>query len=103
MINALGIRHVGETTARLMARHYRTIDAFLEGMKAENAREELESLEGIGGVVAEAIRDFFDEPHNVKALDRLLEWLDGDRRWRRRQNPRRCRARPWCSPALWKR
>ncbi len=76
LINALGIRHVGETTARLIARHYRTIDAFLDGMKAENAREELESLEGIGGVVAEAIWDFFDEKHNVKALDRLLAWLD---------------------------
>jgi DNA ligase (NAD+) len=75
-INALGIRHVGETTARLLARHYRSIDAFLDGMKADNAQEELESLEGIGGVVAEAIHDFFDEPHNVKAVDRLLKWLD---------------------------
>ena len=75
LINALGIRHVGETTARLIARHYRTLEAFLSGMKAEGAREELESIEGIGGVVAEAIFDFFDEPHNVKALDRLLQWL----------------------------
>src|ERR1041384_7594417 len=75
LINALGIRHVGETTARLLARHYRNIDAFLEGMNADNLKEELESLEGIGGGVAEAIYDFFDEPHNVKALDRLLEWL----------------------------
>ena len=74
-INALGIRHVGETTARLLARHYRNIDAFLDGMKADNAKEELESLEGIGGVVAEAIHDFFDEPHNVKAVARLLKWL----------------------------
>ncbi len=76
LINALGIRHVGETTARLIARHYRTIDAFMDGMKAEDSRTELESLEGIGGVVAEAICDFFGEPHNVKALNRLLEWLD---------------------------
>ncbi|HEX3755979.1 MAG TPA: NAD-dependent DNA ligase LigA [Rhizomicrobium sp.] len=75
LINALGIRHVGEITARLIARHYRTIDAFLDSMKAENAQLELESLEGIGGVVAEAIHDFFDEPHNVKALGRLLKWL----------------------------
>jgi DNA ligase (NAD+) len=75
LINALGIRHVGETTARLLARHYRSIDGFLDGMKADNAREELESIEGIGGVVAEAIHDFFDEPHNVKALNRLLAWL----------------------------
>jgi DNA ligase (NAD+) len=76
LINALGIRHVGETTARLLARHYRSIDAFLDGMKADNTQEELESLEGIGGVVAEAIHDFFDEPHNVKAVKRLLEWLE---------------------------
>jgi DNA ligase (NAD+) len=75
-INALGIRHVGETTARLLARHHRSIDAFMEGMKADNAKEELESLEGIGGVVAEAIHDFFDEPHNVKAVKRLLAWLN---------------------------
>ena len=76
LINALGIRHVGETTARLIARHYRTIDAFLESMEGEGARAELESLEGIGGVVAEAICDFFGEKHNVKALNRLLAWLD---------------------------
>jgi DNA ligase (NAD+) len=75
LINALGIRHVGETTARVLARHYRSIGNLLDGMKAENAREELESIEGIGGVVAEAIHDFFAEPHNVKALDRLLAWL----------------------------
>jgi len=75
LINALGIRHVGETTARLLARHYRSIDAFLVGMKAEDVRTELQGIEGIGGVVAEAICDFFAEPHNVKALDRLLAWL----------------------------
>jgi len=76
LINALGIRHVGETTARLIARHYRTITAFLKGMESGDARAELESLDGIGGVVAEAICDFFGEPHNVKALHRLLAWLD---------------------------
>jgi DNA ligase (NAD+) len=76
LINALGIRHVGETTARLIARHYRTIGAFLKSMESEDAKAELESLEGIGGVVAEAIWDFFDEPHNRKALGRLLQWLD---------------------------
>jgi DNA ligase (NAD+) len=76
LINALGIRHVGETTARLIARHYRTLNAFLKGMESDEARAELESLEGIGGVVAEAICDFFEEPHNVKALGRLLAWLD---------------------------
>jgi len=76
LINALGIRHVGETTARLLARHYRSMEVFLDGMKAEGALEELQHIDGIGGVVAEAIHDFFDEPHNVKALNRLLAWLD---------------------------
>lgn len=74
-INALGIRHVGETTARLLARRYRNIDVFLDSMKAQDALEELQHIEGIGGVVAEAIHDFFDEPHNVKAVKRLLDWL----------------------------
>ena len=54
-------------------------------MKAENAREELESLEGIGGVVAEAINDFFDEPHNVKRAGPAAGMADGDSRWRRRR------------------
>ncbi|MEY4965667.1 MAG: ligase [Pseudomonadota bacterium] len=75
LINALGIRHVGETTARLLARRYLTLDAFLKGMTSADALEELQHIEGIGGVVAEAIHDFFDEPHNVKALGRLLDWL----------------------------
>ncbi|HJT44028.1 MAG TPA: NAD-dependent DNA ligase LigA [Rhizomicrobium sp.] len=75
LINALGIRHVGETTARLLARRYLTLDAFLKNMTAGDALEELQHIEGIGGVVAEAIHDFFDEPHNVKALGRLLQWL----------------------------
>jgi DNA ligase (NAD+) len=75
LINALGIRHVGETTARVIARHYSTIEAFLEGMGADNALEELQHIEGVGGVVAEAIHDFFDEKHNREALKRLLAWL----------------------------
>jgi DNA ligase (NAD+) len=72
-INALGIRHVGETTARLIARNYRTVEAWLEAMRAKDAVEDLDAIEGIGLTVAEAIRDFFDEPHHRKALDRLLK------------------------------
>ncbi len=101
LINALGIRHVGETTARLIARHYRSIDAFMAGMKDEGKRGELESLEGIGGVVAEAICDFFDEPHNVKALNRLLMWLEvQDMAAPAGSSP--VSARRWFSPARWK-
>ncbi len=76
LINALGIRHVGETTAKLIARHYHTIDAFIAAMEGENAAEELQTIDGIGEVVAEAIKDFFDEKHNRKALDRLLKEIE---------------------------
>ena len=62
LINALGIRHVGETTARLLARRYLNLDAFLKGMTADDALEELQHIEGIGGVVAEAIHEFFTSP-----------------------------------------
>ena len=77
-IFALGIRHVGETTARLLARFYGTVEGFREGMiaaakgKDTDAFKELDAIEGIGEVVAEAIADFFAEPHNVRVVDELL-------------------------------
>ncbi|HEY4988109.1 MAG TPA: helix-hairpin-helix domain-containing protein, partial [Bradyrhizobium sp.] len=72
-INALGIRHVGETNARLIARHYGNVDAFLEKMESKEAIEDLNAIGGIGDVVAEAIKDFFDEPHNRRLVDHLLK------------------------------
>jgi DNA ligase (NAD+) len=72
-IYALGIRHIGETNARLLARNFLTIDAFIDAMEGKDALEQLKGIGGIGDVVAEAIRDFFDEPHNRKLLDRLLK------------------------------
>ncbi len=71
-INSLGIRHVGETNARLLARTFLNIDAFIEAMESKDAMEQLTHIGGIGEVVAEAIHEFFDEPHNRKLLDRLL-------------------------------
>ena len=78
-IYALGIRHVGETTAKLLARFYGTMDSFraamLEAAKGKDADafKELDAIEGIGEVVAEAIADFFAEPHNVRVVDDLLK------------------------------
>jgi len=72
-INALGIRHVGETNARLIARTYPTIEAFLTAMAGKNAVAELDEIEGIGEVLAQAIKDFFDEPHNVRLVANLLK------------------------------
>jgi DNA ligase (NAD+) len=75
-INALGIRHVGETTAKLLARNFHTLDAFLAAMEGESALAQLDEIGGIGETVAEAIRDFFAEPHNRRAVDHLLPELE---------------------------
>ncbi len=78
LIFALGIRHVGETNAKLLARHYGTIEALRDGVTAaaagaeSEAYQDLNAVEGIGEVVADAIVEFFKEPHNREALDRLL-------------------------------
>ncbi|MBI1238412.1 MAG: NAD-dependent DNA ligase LigA [Alphaproteobacteria bacterium] len=76
-IYALGIRHVGEQTARVLARVYGSAEAFFGAMRAaakgdEAARSELEGIDGIGPVVAAAIVDFIAEPHNEAELARLL-------------------------------
>ncbi|HEX7884061.1 MAG TPA: NAD-dependent DNA ligase LigA [Afipia sp.] len=77
-IFGLGIRHVGEGNAKLLARHYGTVEAFRAAMIAagEGAQSEayrdLNAIEGIGTVVANAIVEFFAEPHSVKAVDDLL-------------------------------
>ena len=70
---ALGIRHVGETNARRLARHFGEWEALRAVARAPNAAEELAAIGGIGPVVAEAIADFFAEPRNEGALDALLE------------------------------
>ncbi|MFO1089181.1 MAG: NAD-dependent DNA ligase LigA [Hyphomicrobiales bacterium] len=78
-IFALGIRHVGETTARLLARSYGTVEAFVAAMRAaavsreSEAFVELDTIGGIGETVAAAIADFFGEPHNIEVVDALLE------------------------------
>ena len=73
-IYALGIRQVGEATARLLARHYRSLNAWREGMTAaadpvSDAYRELDSIDGIGPSVAADIVAFFAEPHNLAVLD----------------------------------
>jgi DNA ligase (NAD+) len=70
-INALGIRHVGETTAKLLARNFHTLEAFVAAMESDHALADLDAIEGIGETVAEAIKDFFDETHNREVLKHL--------------------------------
>src|SRR5271167_545145 len=69
---ALGIRHVGETNARRLARHFGDWETLRAAARAENAKEELSGVGGVGPVVAEAVADFFAEPRNEAALDALI-------------------------------
>ena len=78
-IFALGIRHVGETTARVLARAYGSALQFRDQMVAAGQGDsseawiELVSHDGIGDTVAEAIVQFFAEPHNREVVTALLE------------------------------
>lgn len=79
VIFALGIRYVGETTAKDLARAYQTwdvfrtaVDAAVAGGKESEAYREIDDIEGIGETVVDALVDFFSEPHNVEAVDDLL-------------------------------
>ncbi|MDR6756627.1 DNA ligase (NAD+) [Mycoplana sp. BE70] len=76
-IYALGIRHVGETTAKLLARAYGTYQAFETGMQeavslSGEAWNELNRIDGIGEVVARSIVEFYKEPRNLDVIERLL-------------------------------
>lgn len=77
-IFALGIRHVGETTAKVLARSYGDIETFKSAMvsagesETNEALSELNNIDGIGGTVSSAIVEFFAEPHNVDVVDHLL-------------------------------
>ncbi len=74
---ALGIRHVGEATARDLARHFGRLDGILEA----NA-DQLLQVPDVGPVVAESIHRFFAQPHNREVLADLracgLEWPEGE-------------------------
>ena len=77
-VYALGIAHIGETNARLLARHFGSFDNLRVTARAAADREseayaDLTSIGGIGEVVADAIVEFFKEAHNEEMLDALLE------------------------------
>ena len=68
----LGIRHVGIVTARDLLKCFGTIEELRRVALSEGGEAELSSVQGVGSVVAEALVDFFHEPHNREALDDLL-------------------------------
>lgn len=77
LIFALGIRHIGETNARLFAQSYGTFEMFQQTAIAaqdetSEAYETMLAIDGVGDLVAKGVIDFFREPHNRDAVARLL-------------------------------
>lgn len=79
----LGIRHVGEATARALALHFGKLDAIM-GETAESAASVAQLLEvaDVGPIVAESIHTFFQQPHNREVVEQLracgVTWPEGD-------------------------
>ncbi len=74
---ALGIRHVGETTAKDLARHFGTLDRLMEA-----SLDALLEVRDVGPTVAESLRTFFDQPHNREVVEQLraagIHWDERD-------------------------
>jgi DNA ligase (NAD+) len=66
---ALSIRHVGPTAARALAAEFGSMTRIREA-----SREELAQAEGVGGVIADAVRDWFDRPENAWHVDIVDKW-----------------------------
>jgi DNA ligase (NAD+) len=70
---SLGIRHVGETTAKDLAKHFGQLDRIMDA-----SVEQLLEVRDIGPIVAQSIRTFFDQPHNREVVEQLraagVEW-----------------------------
>ena len=76
-ILALGIRFIGEANAKLLARHYGSLEAWRDAMQKvaagdDDARAELADIDGIGPRLVESIAEFFAESHNLEAMAELL-------------------------------
>nr|WP_323778779.1 NAD-dependent DNA ligase LigA [Amylibacter sp.] len=81
LIFALGIRHVGETSAAMLARHYTSWENFFAAMKdarekSGSAWEELLNIDGLGAVMATALVDAFHTETTRNAIARLVQELD---------------------------
>ncbi|MDZ4239388.1 MAG: NAD-dependent DNA ligase LigA, partial [Hydrogenophaga sp.] len=72
----LGIRHVGEATAKELARHFGQLDRIMDATE-----EQLLEVSDVGPVVAQSIRTFFDQPHNREVVEQLracgVHWEEG--------------------------
>ena len=72
----LGIRHVGEATAKDLARHFGSLDAIMDA-----SEEQLLEVNDVGPTVAQSLRTFFDQPHNREVVEQLracgVHWEEG--------------------------
>ncbi len=68
VLYGLGIRHVGETAAKLIARHFKNIDNLMQASK-----EEITAIKGIGEKIAESIKNYFSNPKNIELINRLKQ------------------------------
>ena len=69
VVFALGIRFIGETSARLLARHFKSMDALMTA-----TMEDLQEVEGIGEVMAKSIIDYFHNEQNRQIVERLRSY-----------------------------
>ena len=73
----LGIRHIGESTAKELARHFGKLDAIMDA-----SEEQLLEVDDVGPVVATSLRTFFDQPHNREVVEQLrasgVHWEEGE-------------------------
>ena len=76
-VYGLGIRHVGESTARDLARHFGRLDRIVDASEAQ-----LLEVPDVGPIVAQSIRTFFDQPHNREVVEQLraagVHWDEHD-------------------------
>ena len=78
---ALGIKNVGEITAKLIARNYISFSNFLEATSAfkdknSDSYKQFINILGIKSAVADAISDFFSEGHNIKVIKKILQLIE---------------------------
>ncbi|CAN5496800.1 NAD-dependent DNA ligase LigA [soil metagenome] len=73
----LGIRHVGEATAKALARHFGQLDSIMDA-----SEEQLLEVADVGPIVAKSIRTFFEQPHNREVVEQLracgVTWEEGE-------------------------
>ncbi len=73
----LGVRHIGEATAKALASHFGRLDSIMDA-----TQEQLLEVADVGPIVAQSVRTFFDQPHNREVVEQLracgLTWAEGE-------------------------